>query len=81
MRLHTVSDWAFRVVVAVLLTWLVFRAAGCGPMDVPNAGHIYDTSFGSVYCSAVGRSPCGVDLSNCADGHSYFCMQNVRERE
>jgi len=75
MRLHTVSDWAFRVVVvAVLLTWLVFMAAGCGPRDVPNAGHIYDISFGSV-------SPCGVDLSNCADGHSYLCMQNVRERE
>lgn len=42
--------------------------------------HIYDTSFGSVLCQSARRSPCGITLTKCHDGHVYECMLNVRER-
>jgi hypothetical protein len=65
----------------LLLTMLL--AAGCEKGDPKlNNGHIYDTSFGSVYCaSASFVEPCGAHLARCHDGHEYFCLINVRERE
>jgi hypothetical protein len=62
--------------VAALLALLFF---GCAP-DRNKAGHIYDTTFGSVYCAGVVEWACGAELYDCHDGHKYYCLTNVRER-
>lgn len=72
------ASWVIRMFVAAVLCIIACLAAGgCGP----SVGHIYDVSFGQVYCANGFLTDCGVHLYNCADGHEYFCLQNVRERE
>jgi hypothetical protein len=47
----------------------------------PAPGHIYDTSFGQVFCARHDWNHCGVFLHDCHDGHEYHCLQNVRQRD
>lgn len=67
--------------LAAVLVWLVSLAAGCKHMPKPEEGHIYDVSFGQVYCAREQQSYCGIWLDYCHDGHIYMCLNNVRRHE
>lgn len=38
---------------------------------------LYQISYGTVLCQYRKVEPCGVTLSLCIDGRTYYCLDNV----
>ncbi len=51
------------------------------PKVEPQEEFIACMSFGCTYCAEMKQTPCGINLSKCADTKTYFCMHDLSYKE